>query len=157
MDSDFNPDAPGLKRKNLFMMSFLNFTVLVVDDDQDDIELFCDALKLINSSITCLRAEDGLVALNLLNQLIILPQIIFMDFNMPRMNGGLCLAEIRKTEHLKDIPVVMYSTFFSEEGIKEFKKAGAYLIKKQVEFNGMIQNIVSALRNFYPDLQSNLQ
>src|SRR5436190_1419615 len=138
-------------------MSNSNFTVLVVDDDKDDIELFCDAVKLINSSINCLIAEDGIAALNLLNQLIILPQIIFLDFNMPQMNGGLCLAEIRNREHLKHIPVVMYSTFFSEEGMKEFKKAGAYLIKKQVEFKGMIQNILSALRNFYPDLKSNMQ
>jgi len=138
-------------------MSNSNFTVLVVDDDQDDIELFCDALKLINSSITCLIAEDGIAALNLLNQLIIHPQIIFLDFNMPQMNGGLCLAEIRKTESLKHIPVVMYSTFFSDDGIIEFKQAGAYLIKKQMQFKEMIQSILSALRNFYPDLKTDLQ
>lgn len=137
-------------------MTHTNFTVLVVDDDQDDLELFCETIQAINSSIDCLIANNGDAALSLLNQLLILPNIIFLDFNMPQMNGGVCLAEIRKSERLKNIPVVMYSTFFSEKSRNEFKQAGAFLIQKQNEIKTVIQSILSGLRHFYPDLMSNV-
>src|ERR1700761_1606457 len=102
-------------------MSINNFTLLVVDDDQDDLEIFCEAVHSISSSINCMMAANGRAALNLLNQLIRLPQIIFLDYNMPQMDGQKCLNHIRNSERLKDIPVVMYSTTFSVQLASELK------------------------------------
>lgn len=132
-------------------MSINNFTVLVVDDDQDDLEIFCEAIHSINQSVSCLIANNGRAALNLLNQLLVLPQIIFMDYNMPQMDGGKCLENIKSNERLKDIPVVMYSTSFTDAVAKELRQVGAYLLKKETEFKEIVNNIAGAIRKFYPD------
>jgi CheY-like chemotaxis protein len=85
-------------------------TFLLVDDDPDDIDLFEEALKRVDTSIEFYRAEDGSEVISLLKQDKIQPDIIFLDINMPDMNGWDCLAELKKDQKLKDIPVVMYST-----------------------------------------------
>ena len=59
--------------------------VLNVDDDQEDREFFCDALKEIDASIVCLVAESGMEALSLLQSHMPLPDYIFLDINMPMM------------------------------------------------------------------------
>jgi CheY-like chemotaxis protein len=135
-------------------MNTSNFTLLVVDDDQDDLEIFYEAIQSINSAINCLVADNGKAALDLLNQLIFLPQIIFLDYNMPQMNGQKCLNHIRNIERLKNIPVVMYSTSFSAQLGSELKQAGAYLIQKQTEFKEVVKSILTALKHFYPDFQA---
>ena len=61
--------------------------VFLVDDDPDDQVLFVDALERIDPSITCLKANDGYEALSILKRLSFPPDIIFVDMNMPRMNG----------------------------------------------------------------------
>ena len=85
--------------------------VLLVDDDPDDFEMFREALKLLNERAECLHAWDGKEAIDLLsNEIIILPDYIVMDVNMPRMGGKECLIKIKKNKRLKDIPVIFYST-----------------------------------------------
>jgi CheY-like chemotaxis protein len=84
---------------------------LLVDDDQDDLELFVIALKKINSSITCYCAMDGCYVMGKLNTGEFKdPQIIFMDINMPEMDGWKCLQKLKLDDDYKHIPVIMYST-----------------------------------------------
>jgi CheY-like chemotaxis protein len=85
--------------------------VLLIDDDRDDAELFKEALFEINSSIEFKHFEDSKNGLKeLLERPSQLPDIIFLDINMPVMSGWECLTEFKKTEHLKDIPVIMFTT-----------------------------------------------
>jgi len=60
-----------------------------------------------------------------------LPHFILLDINMPCVDGRECLKQLKKDARLKQIPVIMYSTSFSEESIKEFLILGAssYLLK----------------------------
>lgn len=84
---------------------------LLADDDVDDRELFCEALAKVDPSILCYCVTDGKQALKLLaSKESEKPQIIFLDINMPGMNGWECLKELKANEQYKDIPVVMYST-----------------------------------------------
>lgn len=84
---------------------------LLTDDDIDDRELFLEALTSIDPSITCHFAEDGEAALQLLGKRdIIKPDIIFVDINMPVMNGWELLRELRKDETFDGVPVMVYST-----------------------------------------------
>jgi len=85
-------------------------TCLLVDDDEDDREIFIIALRDVGEHIGCVLASDGMDALEKLRTAEVLPDFIFIDLNMPRMDGKECIAEIKKDERLNDIPVVIYST-----------------------------------------------
>ena len=107
-------------------------TILLVDDDADDQEIFIDAVKEIDSSVHCFCANDGETALKLINEdAIVKPDMLFIDLNMPRLNGKRVLKELKKTEIMKGIPVIMYSTFFGPSDIEEISASGAshYMIK----------------------------
>ena len=72
--------------------------ILCIDNDPEDIEFFCDAVKAVDPSIVTLSAMNGQEALDLLNSLAVeeLPSYIFLDINMPQMNGKETLEQIRK-------------------------------------------------------------
>jgi CheY-like chemotaxis protein len=84
---------------------------LVIDDDTDDRELFSEALASINPVIVCDQATDGAEALKrLMERQLEEPDIIFLDINMPVMNGWQFLSRLKKDEVYKDIPVIVYTT-----------------------------------------------
>jgi CheY-like chemotaxis protein len=101
--------------------------VFLVDDDEDDQLFFVEAMQEINSSIHCSIAENGRKALNRLNALVELPDLIFMDINMPELNGFDCLKELKKCPRLQTIPVIMLSTSVSLRDINYSKELGAQL------------------------------
>ena len=105
--------------------------ILNVDDDQEDREFFCDALREIDSSIICLVAGSGMEALSLLKKQSILPDYIFLDINMPLMDGKQCLRALKQIPEFQPIPVIMYSTSTDTREIKECYSLGAedFLIK----------------------------
>lgn len=98
---------------------------LLVDDDPDDQEVFLTALSDVSSSALCLVAPDGDRALELLYNEETMPDYIFLDLNMPRMNGFEFLAAMKKSKILKDIPVIVYSTTSQAAQIEKVKKLGA--------------------------------
>ncbi len=103
-----------------------NPTVFLIDDDTDDQEIFGLAIEKTNVKADCVYANDGIQALEKLNgDESFLPDYIFIDMNMPRMNGQQCLSEIKKIERLKDVPVFMYSTSADPECISENIQLGA--------------------------------
>jgi CheY-like chemotaxis protein len=112
----------------------------LADDDQDDQMLFREALNEINSSIQCIIAKNGEEALCLLKQHSSpLPDYIFLDLNMPRMSGMRCLAELKKIEALRPVPIIMYSTSSQQEYIAESMKLGAtHFFVKPSNFNGLL-------------------
>src|SRR4030095_16900984 len=84
--------------------------LLIVDDDSDDIQLFCEAVAEINETFHCFSAGNGEEALQLLKSAIVKPDFIFLDLNMPRMNGKQLLVQLKKDPKFAKIPVVIYST-----------------------------------------------
>jgi CheY-like chemotaxis protein len=106
-------------------------TVFYADDDAEDCELFVEALHQIDPEVKSIIAKDGREALAYLNNTPDLPDYIFLDINMPLVDGKKVLIEIKKSAKLKDIPVVMYSTTSDTNEIKEYYKLGAhdFLIK----------------------------
>lgn len=99
-------------------------TILYVDDDADDQEIFCEILKSINPDITCLLAMSAQEALKILDGLEQLPDYIFLDVNMPAMNGVEFLRELRHHERYHQIGVVMYSTSRNQKNLEECKELG---------------------------------
>jgi CheY-like chemotaxis protein len=105
---------------------------MLADDDIDDIELFSHALSEVDTSITCHTAFSGMQALRKLEDPSIeKPDIIFLDINMPEMNGWKCLQALKQNAAHKDIPVIMYSTSSEKIEMDRAKKFGAlcYYIK----------------------------
>jgi CheY-like chemotaxis protein len=120
--------------------------ILVVDDDREDCALFCEAASGIDNEIKFLTAEDGSQALTMLAQTAVLPDYIFLDINMPKMNGKEFLTRAKKDARLRNIPVVMYSTTSQTKEIEECYKLGAYdfLIKPP-----SFQKLVDDLRSIF--------
>ena len=95
---------------------------LLVDDDLDDQEVFLMTLEKINKNIKCLIANNGAEALLLLTtQNSFVPDYIFLDVNMPKMNGIECLKNIKSLTHLNNCKIFMYSTT-SETSVLETSK-----------------------------------
>src|SRR5690348_8038759 len=103
-----------------------NKTCLLIDDDLDDQEIFTLALEKVDNEYRCIIANNGYEGLKYLsNKSNILPDYIFLDLNMPLMNGKECLIEIKKHSHLKHIPVIIYSTSSLQDDIIQTRKLGA--------------------------------
>jgi len=100
-------------------------TVLCVDDDPDDLEVFKEAAYSINPEVNCLLAFDAEGAMKFLNDATVLPDFIFLDINMPKMDGISFLKLLRTYDDFKDIPVVMYSTSINHNDYNESIKYGA--------------------------------
>ena len=102
-------------------------TFLLADDDADDKTLFCEALSEIDPAIVCHTASDGREALEILSeQRTKKPSIIFLDINMPVMDGWQCLGKLKEHSDHKDIPVIMYSTSSYQRDIEQALEGGAF-------------------------------
>ena len=110
--------------------------ILLADDDADDRLFFKDAMEEINNNTLVSFVNDGSKLMYYLNQPDIrLPDIIFIDNNMPIKNGMECLKEIRTNKRFNDLVLVIYSTSGSENDIQEAFVHGANIyIKKPNNF-----------------------
>ncbi len=120
-------------------------TILNVDDDEEDIEIFCDAVREIDSSIICLVAKSADEALKILNSDIELPAYIFLDINMPKVDGNTCLVQIKKDRRLNRIPVIMYSTHTRKSDIETYKALNAGFLVKQNSFYELVTELRKVL------------
>jgi CheY-like chemotaxis protein len=106
--------------------------LLIIDDDIEDQEIFMEALKEVDDTVLCYAAISGEDAFRQLEtNVVMLPDLIFLDLNMPKLNGKQVLKELKKSRSLAQIPIIMYSTSFAPRDIEEVKQGGAvhYLIK----------------------------
>ena len=111
--------------------------IMLADDDEDDRMFFIDAFSeiKINTKVkTCQDGEELMEYLNDNNSL--LPEILFLDINMPKKNGLECLSEIKANDRFRNIAIAIYSTSSSDEHVEEtFVKGANVYIKKPNDFN----------------------
>lgn len=121
--------------------------VLLADDDIDDRELFEEVMAEINAGIKVQVVEDGLQLMEILNEANnALPDLIFLDLNMPRKDGKECLREIKNNDRLRNLPVVIYSTSSHSHDIRDTHGIGANLyIRKPNTFSGQVSVIKKVL------------
>lgn len=100
-------------------------TFFLVDDDEDDRELFGLALEEADASILLLTANSGAEALHMLTRERLRPDTIFLDLNMPMMDGKECLAELKNDPQTRDIPVIIFSTSSDPSDRLETARLGA--------------------------------
>jgi len=113
--------------------------ILLIDDDDDDQEIFLAAVDKISKSVSCLAFGNAEKALAQLVKRAIVPDVIFLDLNMPIMNGQQFLVELKKDNDLKAIPVIIFSTSANKDTISQTKALGAAdFITKPARFNELV-------------------
>lgn len=116
--------------------------VLCIDDDPEDTDFFCEALKRVSPESQCMIANDGLTALKILRSDVV-PDVIFLDINMPRMSGREVLIQIKKNYKWSQLPIIIYSTTILPKDADNYKMMGAQdVLKKHVRF----EDICNALQ-----------
>ena len=123
--------------------------ILLIDDDRDDAELFKEALSELDASIGFEHYEDSKEGLRtLLERHNSLPDIIFLDINMPVVSGWQCLTEFKKSEHLKDIAVIMFTTSSQQREKELAKELGAEgFITKPSDYKTLKTMLASVIEN----------
>jgi len=120
----------GMKYKN----------ILLIDDDEDDCEIFLVAIEKSFGPGNYTTINHAVKALQQLEDQEISPDLIFLDLNMPIMNGIQFLTEIKKREHLSHIPVIIFSTSSQAELINQTKALGAHdFVTKPSDFNDFLK------------------
>lgn len=130
--------------------------ILMADDDDDDFLLTQKALKASKLLNTLVRVADGEELMDYLlkkgeyeSQETQRPGIILLDLNMPRKDGREALAEIKSYDHLKDIPVVVFTTSKAEEDVfKTYQLGVSSFITKPVTFNNLLE-VMSSLGRYW--------
>jgi CheY-like chemotaxis protein len=111
--------------------------ILLADDDKDDRLFFTMAIEMLHNPTMLETVVDGekLMAYLAENNRK-LPDVLFLDLNMPRKNGFECLTEIRLNKTLKNLPVIIFSTSYEQEVVNQLYINGAnYFIRKPAEFS----------------------
>jgi CheY-like chemotaxis protein len=99
--------------------------LLLIDDDEDDQEIFMTAASEASHRVNCIALFDAREALQKLSDRELIPDVIFLDLNMPIMNGQQFLVEIKKQHELRHIPVIIFSTSSNRNTITTMKELGA--------------------------------
>lgn len=96
----------------------------VIDDDVEDIQLITAALGCLNADCKCTWARSGEQAVMQLQYL--KPDIIFIDYQMPGMDGIQCLQAIKDLPNCKQVPIILHSSNMDEQLRRQAMQLGAY-------------------------------
>ena len=116
--------------------------ILIADDDEDDRMLFSDALQQVSQTIRLSMVADGMELLSMLKGAAVLPDVIFLDLNMPGKNGVDSLGEIKRDPGLRQLPVIIFTTTANHSTIDEMFALGArYYVQKPTDFD-VLKNLI---------------
>ncbi len=128
-------------------MADLPIRLLLTDDDPDDCMFFRDALQDLQVPSDLTTMKDGVELMHFLHdKKDSLPDVLFLDLNMPRKKGQECLKEIRQQEHLNSLPVIIFSTSYDEGVASGLYALGAnYYIQKPGDFEKLKEVIAEVM------------
>lgn len=100
--------------------------VLYIDDDFEDVEIFREQLYEIDPSIRFCYAISADDAFKKLTNNLVRPDVIFVDYHMPAVDGSECIKIIKERSSLRQIPIVLISSAIMSKQLDEFNKMGVY-------------------------------
>ena len=122
--------------------------IMIADDDEDDCLFFMDALGELNVSASTACVSNGAELMDVLSRVSFesLPDILFLDLNMPLKNGLECLVEIRNNKTFDKLPIIIFSTSSQKEAVEAAYEHGAtFYLKKPDSFH----KLKDALNNIF--------
>lgn len=122
--------------------------IILVDDDEDDRAFFADALQGLDMDTELLEFKNGRDCINFLEDSDDdFPNLVFLDLNMPVMNGFECLKQIRNIDRFSEVMIAIYSTSSSESDIEETFSNGANIyIKKPSSFKDLKNSLKQVIK-----------
>ncbi len=130
------------------------FQILLVEDNEGDMILTMEALEGLKHQHVFSRVKDGEQAIHYLKkeglfEQALLPDLILLDINLPRLDGKEVLAFIKRSSIFKKIPVIILSTSNSERDIEECYERGAncYVVKPS-DLDGYV-SVIHAIESFW--------
>lgn len=131
-------------------------TVYLVDDDEDDRLFFEEALSEISQSTEIFSFSNGVdLMANLFGKMERLPDILFIDLNMPLMNGEECIEDIRSEGRFDEIPIIVYSTVCDDVQLQNLIDIGAnHYLQKPNTFTELKRKLYGALSNLSKEKKS---
>jgi CheY-like chemotaxis protein len=119
-------------------------TLFIIDDDEDDQLFLHEAMNDLNIPIDCYYANNGEAALRQLKEEgIPVPDFIFLDLNMPKLNGKECLVEIKKLPKYLKVPIIIYSTSSHQKDKQEIMQLGAdYFLTKPTRISELCTHLL---------------
>jgi CheY-like chemotaxis protein len=127
------------------MKSAYHKNVFLADDDDDDCVLFEDVLKELSLSYELTIANNGEQLMNKLKSSVSLPDIVFLDLNMPLKTGFECLKEIRADDRLKHLPIIVFSTSAQPTAVEALYHLGATLYIRKPSTYGQLQHRIKKI------------
>jgi CheY-like chemotaxis protein len=118
-----------MKFNSLTMNKLLN--ILFIEDDLIEVMKFNRVLKVLDLNHRLVEANNGEEALAILREKEIIPDIILLDLNMPKLNGIGFLKILKNDDYLKQIPTIIFTTSNNHRDIIECYKIGiaGYVLK----------------------------
>jgi len=122
------------------------FTIFYTDDDQDDIEFFREIINSFGNGYSLVTQNNGDQLLHSLNNPPPHPHLLFLDINMPGLNGLEVLKKIRESRNPENLPIVMFSTSGDVNTINKSRELGAnYYVQKSNVFDQLKKSIEHTL------------
>ena len=127
--------------------------ILLVEDSPSDVRLVREAMKESAISVQIVVAKDGVEAMDYLHQaelgLVVRPDLVILDLNLPRKNGREVLAEVKASPNLRQIPVVVMTSSRSDDDIQQAYalNANCYITKPN-DLQEYV-NVVQSIENFW--------
>lgn len=127
----------------------------MIDDDTDDLDFFCEAVSTIDEKIICFKSSDSASALKAFqNHDVPLPDLIFLDLNMPLIDGRTFLTELKKLGAYADVPVIIYSTSSSQRDVEETRLLGAAdFLTKPCSQENLVNQLQQILEQYSRDVE----
>ena len=116
-----------------------NLSLFLADDDLDYRTLFLEALDRLGIRAQIRTFDNGVdLMADLLDLNTDLPDILYLDLNMPLMTGEECLYDIRNEQTLAEIPIVIYSGYYDDRNIEMLREKGAdRFLQKPTSFTAL--------------------
>ena len=140
-------------------MKKIKLHLLLADDDIDDCDFFKDAIDELSATLKLTIVNNGVELMEfLIKNQDNTPDLIFLDLNMPKKSGLECMVEIKSSDSLSHIPIIIYSTSLDQMVVNSLYQMGAHhYIQKPAEFasiKSVIQKVVTLYSNPISQLRS---
>jgi len=125
----------------------LSKTILMAEDDEEDVFLFKEALTDLKVDVNLHVVSNGLELMKILEELEVFPEFVFLDLNMPLKNGMRCLEEIKGNQRWKDINVIILSTSSHPDQMKAaYDKGADFYMVKSSDYTDFKNSLASCLQ-----------